>query len=60
VLRDGPEVGVADKRLIRPEVGTAGPSRQLVIQWWYVQCHAVVSCILRSLSVDERVEVICQ
>jgi hypothetical protein len=47
VLNDGVDVGVADERLMRPVVGIAGPSRQLVIWWWYVQCHAVVSCILK-------------
>ena len=30
VLKDALEAGVADERLMRPVVGTAGPSRQLV------------------------------
>jgi hypothetical protein len=46
VLNDGVDVGVADERLMRLEVGTAGPSCQRSRRQ-YVQCHAVVSCILR-------------
>jgi hypothetical protein len=48
---EGIEVGAADPgpdpdRLMRPVVGTAGPDHQLKSGFMYLQCHAVVSCIL--------------
>jgi len=59
VLREGIDVRVADESSMRPVMGTAGPSHQLS-RWWYVQCHAVVSCILKQWEVVGRVDVLCE
>jgi hypothetical protein len=48
VTREGIEVGViGPDRLMRPVVGTAGPICQL-LSATYLQCHAVVSCMLNG------------